>query len=206
MEKQDERIFDSFAIPGKESKVFRLVKKGDDFDLLYDMNEQEFWIANVGVPYWRSHDKNWARVSRVWNSLEPGSFDITEQWLIMQIQDAENLETLPKWVRPNPLADMKIGASLVVAYTSFEDPNMTHLGEDYPPTSLSDMDVGDALEISYKPRMKPMKKMRGPKLQKFRRTYRKTKMQRKKAAKKWRLKNRTQLKRRSKMRHFKKRA
>lgn len=201
MENEDDSVFDAAAIPGKRS-LYKLVKKGDDFDLLYDERSNEFWIVNISIPYWRSHGANWGAVTRKWNSLESGSFDITEQWLMGQIQDIDNLNTMPPWVRPT-LSSLEIGASLVVSYTSFEDPNMMHLGEDFP--ALSDMDIGDALEISYKPRLKPMKKMKGPKLQKFRKQYRKTKMKRKQAKKKWVKKNKSQLKRRAKLRHFKKR-
>jgi hypothetical protein len=203
MEKRDELYFDSLAIPGKPSEL-RLVKKGNDFTLLYHIPTKEFWIANVSIPYWRSNVINSASIAKTWNALEPRLFTISENWLLIQLADKNNVENLPRWTRPT-LADIEIGAYLVVAYSYAEDHNMIHMGEDYP-VELSDMGVGDALEISYKPRLKPMKKMRGPKLNKFRKVYRKTKLKRKQKQRKWRLKNRSQIKRRAKMRHYKKRA
>lgn len=102
---------------------------------------------------------------------------------------------------------LKIGASVTWSqqargYTWAEDPNIVHVGEDF---SISDLEVDDALEISYKPRLKPMKKFRGKEKTKNRMQYRKNKVKKLREVKKWRRRNKAQLKRRAKMRHFKKR-
>lgn len=106
------------------------------------------------------------------------------------------------------LSELKLGTSVtwgahhVKAYTWGDDPNLIHVGEDF---TLSDLGVNDALEISYKPRFKPMKKFRGPKLQKFKKTYRKNKVKKAREIKQWRRANKSNLKRRAKQRHYKKR-
>lgn len=105
------------------------------------------------------------------------------------------------------LSFLKIGAAVAWSqqargYTWAEDPNAVHVGEDF---SISDLELDDALEISYKPRLKPMKKFRGKEKQKNKIKYRKNKVKKLREVKKWRKKNKNMLKRRAKMRHFKKR-
>jgi hypothetical protein len=105
-------------------------------------------------------------------------------------------------------SSLKIGDTLswghqVQAYTWGEDPNLIHVGEDF---TVSDLEIGDSLEISYKPRLKPMKKFRGKEKMKNKQQYRKTKVKKLREVKKWRRKNKANLKKRAKMRHFKKRS
>jgi len=164
----------------------RLLTLGnDDFALVFDDVDDTYRITHKGRTIRKTDAAS--SIAQDWNSLVDDVYHVTEQELLSKLGSNYAVD-----VSKEDLRSMALGQTLRVK-PLLSDPNMQHLGED------------SAEELAYKPRLKPMKKFRGKELVDFQREYKKDRIERLRENKIWRRKNKNALKRREKMRHYKKR-